>query len=55
MRTAWRVVCAVSFIALVGCVGAIENGAPLIPGFIAGMVCVTLFGISAKLGGLMYE
>ena len=55
MRTTWRVVCAVSFIALMGCVGAIENGAPLIPGFIAGLACVALFGVSAKLEGLMYE
>ena len=37
------------------CIGAMEHGAPLLPGFIGAMVCNGVFALGIELGGLTYK
>ena len=55
MKQMWRMLSAAGLLGLMLCVGAVEHGAPMLPGFAGAMLCVAAFGLGAKRGGLMYE
>lgn len=55
MRKMWRALCAAGLLGLLLCVGAMEGGAPLLPGFAAAMVCTGAFALGSELGGLTYR
>lgn len=51
----WRILSAAGLLGLMLCIGAMEHGAPLLPGFIAAMVCNGVFALGIELGGLTYR
>lgn len=55
MRKMWRALCAAGLLGLMLCIGAMEHGAPLLPGFISAMVCNGVFALGIELGGLTYK
>ena len=55
MKKMWRMLCAVGLLGLMLCIGAMEHGAPLLPGFIGAMVCNGVFALGIELGGLTYK
>lgn len=52
MRKMWRALCAAGLLGLMLCIGAMEHGAPLLPGFIGAMICNGIFALGCELGGL---
>ena len=55
MKKMWRMLCAVGLLGLFLCIGAMEHGAPLLPGFIGAMTCNGIFALGIELGGLTYK
>ena len=55
MKRMWRILSAAGLLGLLLCVGAMEGGAPLLPGFAAAMVCTGAFALGCELGGLTYK
>lgn len=51
----WRILSAAGLLGLFLCIGAMENGAPLLPGFIGAMACNGVFALGIELGGLTYK
>lgn len=47
--------CAAGLLGLMLCIGAMEHGAPLLPGFIGAMTCNGIFAMGCELGGLTYK
>lgn len=52
MKKMWRVLCAAGLLGLFLCIGAMEHGAPLLPGFIGAMICNGIFALGGEMGGL---
>lgn len=55
MKKMWRMLCAAGLLGLFLCIGAMENGAPLLPSFVAAMICNGVFALGIELGGLTYR
>jgi len=55
MKKTWRMLSAAGLLGLFLCIGAMEHGAPLLPGFISAMVCNGVFALGIELGGLTYK
>ena len=55
MKKTWRILSAAGLLGLMLCIGAMEHGAPLLPSFIAAMVCNGVFALGIELGGLTYK
>lgn len=55
MKKMWRMLSAAGLLGLMLCIGAMEHGAPLLPGFIGAMVCNGVFALVTELGGLTYK
>lgn len=55
MKKMWRMLCAVGLLGLFLCIGAMENGAPLLSSFVAAMICNGFFALGCELGGLTYK
>ena len=55
MKKTWRMLSAAGLLGLMLCIGAMEHGAPLLPGVIAAMVCNGVFALGIELGGLTYK
>lgn len=55
MKKMWRILSAAGLLGLMLCIGAMEHGAPLLPSFIAAMVCNGVFALGIELGGLTYK
>lgn len=55
MKKMWRMLCAAGLLGLMLCIGAMEHGAPLLPGFIGAMTCNGIFALGCELGGLTYK
>ena len=55
MKKTWRILSAAGLLGLFLCIGAMEHGAPLLPGFIGAMTCNGIFALGCELGGLTYR
>lgn len=55
MKKMWRILSAAGLLGLFLCIGAMENGAPLLPSFVAAMICNGVFALGIELGGLTYR
>ena len=52
MKKTWRMLSAAGLLGLMLCIGAMEHGAPLLPGFIGAMTCNGIFALGCEMGCL---